>query len=348
MANIEKLDRQVKVRWPEFSWLRGEGEDSRCFTMFAPNVSRIGYAEDGRVYSIICPQQGSYSPNFGSLNIEITVTGVRGWMVEDEKNAAADLTVVPKIWFGPGVTTFIPFEIIARIFESRSIAFPLRKSDAIQIKTYHPDEPDNPVLKGFKGVDSRYTPPEFTRHDNAWGVSNLALGVGPHFKTGCKFFDDFADMVMALFNIQSHNLLKPGGTVSWNVYFTPPEPVDHCEWYTHADRWRRSLDSSSNAHRGGSPTRDAQGNVVQPAPDAFQQEMKIILKFLATFLPEIKALGGDAMHKLQDHITSVADTLGMEMKAELGEVMQTASHFEHAVEEDAKKVEHWLTEHFEL
>ena len=66
MANIDKLQRQQKVMWPEFSWETIVGEpDSRCFQMFAPDISRLGYTDEGRIYSIICPQQGFYSPTFG-------------------------------------------------------------------------------------------------------------------------------------------------------------------------------------------------------------------------------------------------------------------------------------------
>ena len=63
MANIDKLQRQQAVRWPEFSWEteKGNPDPKRCFQMFAPDISRLGYTDTGRVYSIICPQQGAYS-----------------------------------------------------------------------------------------------------------------------------------------------------------------------------------------------------------------------------------------------------------------------------------------------
>ena len=80
MDNLPRLKRQVDVLWPEFSWETVPGDPgSRCYEMFAPDISRLGYDAAGRVWSIICPQQGSYSPTLGSLNVEVTVTGQRGW-----------------------------------------------------------------------------------------------------------------------------------------------------------------------------------------------------------------------------------------------------------------------------
>ena len=106
MANVDKLQRQQAVKWPEFSWetRKGEADPKRCYQMFAPDISRLGYTNEGRVYSIICPQQGTYSPSFGALNVEVTVTGQRGWANETTRQIAADMTVVGKIWFSPSST----------------------------------------------------------------------------------------------------------------------------------------------------------------------------------------------------------------------------------------------------
>ncbi|NNF35049.1 MAG: hypothetical protein HKN68_13125, partial [Saprospiraceae bacterium] len=53
MENIDKLQRQQKVVWPEFSWETepGNSDPMRCFQMFAPDISRLGYTDEGRVYS---------------------------------------------------------------------------------------------------------------------------------------------------------------------------------------------------------------------------------------------------------------------------------------------------------
>ena len=103
MANIDSLDRQQAIVWPEFSWetQKGSADPKRCFQMFAPDISRVGYTNTGRIYSIICPQQGVCFDSIGCMNIEVTVTGQRGWVDENSKLLAGDLTVEGKIWFSP-------------------------------------------------------------------------------------------------------------------------------------------------------------------------------------------------------------------------------------------------------
>jgi hypothetical protein len=68
MANIDKLQRQQDVKWPEFNCetRKGEADTKRSFQMFATDISRLGYTDKGRIFSIICPQQGTYSPAFGT------------------------------------------------------------------------------------------------------------------------------------------------------------------------------------------------------------------------------------------------------------------------------------------
>ncbi|MGA7234996.1 MAG: hypothetical protein WBY44_04920, partial [Bryobacteraceae bacterium] len=69
LANIDLLQRQQGAKWPEFSWetCKGSAHPKRCFQMFAPYISRLGYTDKGRVYSIICPQQGIYISDVGYM-----------------------------------------------------------------------------------------------------------------------------------------------------------------------------------------------------------------------------------------------------------------------------------------
>jgi hypothetical protein len=57
--------------------------------MFTPDISRLGYTNEGRVCAIICPQQGACSPSLGCMNVEVTVTGQRGWADEANRKLAA-------------------------------------------------------------------------------------------------------------------------------------------------------------------------------------------------------------------------------------------------------------------
>jgi hypothetical protein len=252
LQNIDKIQRQMKVLWPEFSWETKPGEEDpeRCYTMFSPDVSRIGYSDSGRVYSIICPQQGIHSPSFGSMNVEVTVTGTRGWVNEDTKEMAADMSVVGKIWFSPSSHQGFVVKHLWDHFAQSKQPFPSTKKDAIIIETNKIGFPDEPIFPLTKGQDQRFPNPEWTKHeDEAWTVATLDVQIGKVKKTGSHEVDHFNQMIVDIFNLTSGNMLKEKNILSWNVWFTPPELVDQDEWANHAEYWRESIDSDH-----GSPT----------------------------------------------------------------------------------------------
>src|SRR3954470_12653389 len=207
MANIGLLDRQQAAIWPEFSWETVPGiEASRCFQMFAPDISRLGYTDTGRVYSIICPQQGACSPSFGCLNIEVSVTGQRGWADETTKLVAADLTVEGKIWFSPSALQKWPVKFLWTLFAKSKRPFPADKAHAIRVTLHKTQEPLQRVLPGRSGETSRFQSPDFARHPEAWAVANLEVEIGPIVKTGDAAVDDFNQLVMEAFKLASGNL----------------------------------------------------------------------------------------------------------------------------------------------
>ena len=140
--NKDKLDRQQKVLWPEFSWNSepdNEGDKKRCYQMFAPDISRLGYTKEGKVYSVICPQQGICVPHLGCMNVEVTVTGSRGWVDEDNKTLAADMSVVGAIWFSPTAKLDNKYvKMFMEHFVEHGLPFPSTKKDAIIVKTHKP------------------------------------------------------------------------------------------------------------------------------------------------------------------------------------------------------------------
>ncbi|MEM7039945.1 MAG: hypothetical protein AAF570_23430, partial [Bacteroidota bacterium] len=139
MANIDLLDRQQKVLWPEFSWQTVPGDEtSRAYQMFAPDISRLGYTNEGRVYSIICPQQGTCSSSIGCMNVEVTVTGNRGWVDESNKTLAVDMSVVGKVWFSPSAHQNAIVKRLWDKFADSNLPFPSDKDHAIEIITYLP------------------------------------------------------------------------------------------------------------------------------------------------------------------------------------------------------------------
>lgn len=147
MANIANLRRQQAVLWPEFSWESDPGHpDSRCYQMFAPDISRLGYDDQGRVWSIICPQQGVSTASLGTLNVEVSVTGQRGWADEPAKSLAADMTVTGQIWFSPGAKQNSLVKWLWNEFVAADHPFPHDKAHAILVSTFDPGNPQEPIF----------------------------------------------------------------------------------------------------------------------------------------------------------------------------------------------------------
>ncbi|GAB5447707.1 hypothetical protein [Gymnodinialimonas sp.] len=272
LDNIDKLDRQQDVLWPEFSWLTIPGdESSRCFQMFAPDISRLGYTNEGRVYSIICPQQGTASPTFGAINVEVTVTGQRGWVDEETKSIAAELTVEGKIWFSPGADQNGLVRLAWELFANSEHPFPSSKENAIRVRTHLPGDPNQPVFPLRDGASPLFQSPKFATHaDQAWSMGHIDVEIGEVHKVGDEMVDDFNAMILEVFNLAKGNILADGTILSWNVWFTAPEHVNRAEWRNHAEVWRHSIDADHGSPDGpgtdpvyfdGSPLNIVQGQI---------------------------------------------------------------------------------------
>lgn len=287
LMNIHKLDRQQKVLWAEFSWKskpcsaddkkkqyivpRDQGKvelaQNRCYKMFSPDISRLGYTKEGRVYSIICPQQGTYIPLIGTMNLEVTVTGNRGWVDESvtEKkcaskeaaaDVAADIGVEAKIWFSKevkgstllrGLVTSIEKDILGGEYG----AFPSSKENAIRLRTCRPGFPDQSTFPLKKGSCKDFAIPDFAKHEEiSWSVAHLGVQIGSIIKTGCPKIDKFNQTILDLFNLNAGNMLAENNVLTWNVWFTAPEVVDKQEWRDHADEWRQSIDVNHDSPGG--------------------------------------------------------------------------------------------------
>jgi hypothetical protein len=67
LARIDQIKRMWRAQWPEFSWLTVPGEaTSRCYQLFAPDISRVGYGElDATTGQYPCWQSCARSKAFG-------------------------------------------------------------------------------------------------------------------------------------------------------------------------------------------------------------------------------------------------------------------------------------------
>lgn len=298
MDNIRLLDRQLDVLWPEFSWETVPGDPtSRCFQMFAPDISRAGYDKAGRVYSIICPQQGAYTKNLGDLNVEVTVTGQRGWVDEtvverDYDLLAADMTVSAQIWFGPAAKDKVAYRILEAIMTAEGLPFPLDKANAIQLQLHHVGDPDRPVIAVRSGISQAFESPPFARHEeDAWAVANVAVQIGQILPRHNEKVDEFNAMIMEIFNLASGNLLAPGNILTWNVWVDAPTLVDRAEWKAHAEKWRHSIDTGHGSPDGqGHPPRYFDKTPFKPVDAVIQKELDLIKAWLKKHFPWLAEL----------------------------------------------------------
>jgi hypothetical protein len=292
MANIGSLQRQQAVKWPEFSWETVPGDPtSRCFQMFAPDISRLGYTDTGRVYSIICPQQGACSPSLGCLNVEVSVTGQRGWANETNRELAADMTVEGKIWFSPSAKQTPIVKLLWTLFANSGLPFPSDKANAIKVTTHKRQTPTQPIFPVRTGETKLFDSPAFARHtQEAWAVGNVEVEIGPIIKTGNTVVDDFSQLIMDTFNLASGNLLQSGNLLSWNVWFEAPQLVNKQEWREHAEKWRESIDADHGSPGGcGTSPRYFDGTPFKPADALIQEEIDKIIAYLKTHFGSLVA-----------------------------------------------------------
>lgn len=283
MANIDLLQRQQGVEWPEFSWetQKGSIDPMRCFQMFASYISRLGYTDTGRIYSIICPQQGIWIDGLGCLNVEVTVTGQRGWVDETNKELAADMTVEGKIWFSPSAKQKPFVKLLWTMFKNSSLPFPSDKANAIIVTTHKSGNPDQPVFPVRTGETKLFKSPDFALHPEAWAVGNVEVEIGPIKRTGNADVDGFNDLIMKVFNLGSGNMLQPGNLLSWNVWFTEPKLVDREEWRTHAERWRKSIDEDHGSPFGnGTIAKYFDGTPFNPVAEVMAETIEEIIDYI--------------------------------------------------------------------
>jgi hypothetical protein len=239
LDNIDKITRMQKIFWPQFSWLAVPGDEStRLYNLFANDISRLGYDDEGRIWSIICPQRGFELPLLGTLMLEVTVTGVRGWVDEDTRSACADIGVVGILWIEPDINPFAQlFGFLLETFD-----FPFSKLKAAKVHGHAVGKPYEEFWRMSNGTDPFFFHPESMQHwDEAYSVYHLQVEMGDQILTNIPIVDDFNELLIKAFNVGSGNILMKGQKVAWNVWPNEPEVVDTEEWKKHAEKWFHSI-----------------------------------------------------------------------------------------------------------
>ena len=220
------------------------------------------------------------------MNVEVTVTGNRGWADEANKELAADMSVVGKIWFSPSLQENPILRQIWKHFNELGLKFPSDKANAIVVKTHKMGDPAQKVFPLTKGLTDRFPMPNFARHDGiAWSVGHLDVQIGAIEKTHVEKVDQFNQMVLDVFNTASGNMLKEGNVLSWNVWFTAPEVVNQREWANHAEKWRLSIDADHGSPEGpGTVARYFDGSEFKPLKELIIKELPKIVSFMKEHL----------------------------------------------------------------
>ena len=239
LENIDKITRMQRIFWPQFSWQSIPGdESSRIYEVFAKDISRIGYDDDGRIWSLICPQRGRFIPGLGTVFLEVTVTGVRGWVDEPTHSAYADIGVVGMLWIEADENPVVEF--ISNILDEK--LFPFSKEHAVKVRAYEVGKPYEEFWPMTNGTDPAFYHPQFAQHwEEAFSVYNLQVEIGKQIMTGEKLVDDFNALIIELFNSVSGNIFAQGQKVAWNVWANEPELVNTEEWKEHAGKWYQSI-----------------------------------------------------------------------------------------------------------
>jgi hypothetical protein len=285
MDNINFLQRQLGVRWPEFSWETEKDSPintKRCYQQFAPYISRAGYTDEGRVYSVICPQQGVWIKDEICINVEVTVTGQRGWVNEVTKEIAIDMTVEGKIWLTRDKKKGGIFNDIWAFMEYGPFKFPLDKEHAIRVTTHKQNDPTQPIFEVIHGLNPAFENPPFALHEaEAFATAFLAVEIGAIKETKSSLVDGFNHLIMNIFNLGSGNMLQPGNTLSWNLWFTEPALVNKEEWKNHANFWRDSIDIHHRSPTGnGTDARYFDGSTFNPEQNAIDEIVQDIIDYV--------------------------------------------------------------------
>jgi hypothetical protein len=180
------------------------------------------------------------------INVEVTVTGQRGWVNETTKEIAADMMVEGKIWLTPSEHQGSHLKAIWPLLKYSAHKYPIDKENAIRVGTHLPGNPKQPIFQLGKGLSPRFKNPQFAIHEEAFTTGHINVEIGGIIPTNDAKVDKFNQYFLDIFNLATGNMLQKGNVLSWNLFFNSPELVSVTEWQNHADYWRTSI----NAHHG--------------------------------------------------------------------------------------------------
>jgi len=241
-----------KAIYPEFTWLPESGlEADRLYTMFDPDISRIGYDTTGDVKSVICPQWGTCSSLLGCLNVEVTVTHVRGWINPYTLETVFDIKVEGKIWLNYTDSTVLPLlSTLIELAGASGYTFPDSKANAIIIP-----------MGGVDGQDfiraTNISLASFDKHPNDQLVElivDVSVKIGSPSTTGLNSTEIWIqNQIVDIVNSASDGMWIADSVLEWEIYTGEENMVEtqaqRDEYMNHVVLWGASL---------GTPTVEAE------------------------------------------------------------------------------------------
>jgi hypothetical protein len=133
-------------------------------------------------------QQDFSSPILGTLNVEVTVTGQRGWVNEPGQTVYADMGVKGRIWISESSKSLHIVRDVMKKFDTKK--FPFSKANSVNVTTHNPGQPWNPIFSLYNGTDTSFPQPLTAQHwHEAYGVGYLNVEIGAIEKTGIDNVD---------------------------------------------------------------------------------------------------------------------------------------------------------------
>mmetsp|Transcript_50101 Transcript_50101/g.103147 ORF Transcript_50101/g.103147 Transcript_50101/m.103147 type:complete len:401 (+) Transcript_50101:357-1559(+) len=301
LDNIDKITRCQKILWPEFSWLSRIGdESSRVYVCFAQDVSRIGYDDEGKIWSLVCPQRGISLATFGTAFVEVTVTGVRGWVDEENRSCYADISVEGNMWIEPQLGNPL-VKAFAEVFNkiAPGAPFPFSKEHAVKVDAHQVGKPYEKIWPMTNGTDPSIFQPLAHRHydDGAYTAYHLEVEMGKRLSKGRPLVDLFDQLVLDLFNMASGDILQDGQTVSWNVWPTTPEGVDTKEWEGHAEKWFNSM-HYKHQYPDGNSINKRELSYADGSPFESKAELRVAIDKIEQFVEDAKEIIDEEKHEI--------------------------------------------------
>ena len=191
--NIRKITRWQNVTFPEFSWCVTNGiEASRIYTRFDQNISRVGYDNSGRIWSIVCPQKSWPISNVGHVTLEATVNYQRGWVDEPNKLMYGQLSVSGYLWIDFHKRSKLLKKVASILHKDDGMTsaeataggkepgkgffykFPFNKANAMYVPSHTQGDCNQPAFPLITGNDPGIPQPNFTLHfDESFDSSHM-------------------------------------------------------------------------------------------------------------------------------------------------------------------------------